>query len=190
MTNPSILSGLPVRNILRTDPRHQAREDRRGHRRGQRLLSYGCPLSSADPASSSRKMSYPNICEACAIGVRDLGLQNVVISLGEPHDPRLAADSHGPTPCSTISSQRLSLVRGSALSTPSGRRPSMAPRQVCCAVSLQQWGIARSVSIGSWAARPISRSSHRHQSLAAHGRKLWSRARHHRRLRIWATGPR
>ena len=50
--------------------------------------------------------------------VRDLGLQNVIIGLGEPRDPRLPVDSidvailahtcitrsHSPTPCSTISS--------------------------------------------------------------------------------------
>ena len=82
--------------------------------------------------------------------VRDLGLQNVVISLGEPHDPRLPTirstlqfwctcitRSPNPTACSTISFPRLSLVRVSALSTLTDRRPSMVPRQVFCAVNLQ-----------------------------------------------------
>ena len=82
--------------------------------------------------------------------VRALGLQNVVISLGEPHDPRLPADSldiatwctcitrsPSPTACTTISFPRSSLARVSALSMPTRRRPSMVPRQVFCSVSLQ-----------------------------------------------------
>jgi hypothetical protein len=36
--------------------------------RAAAITSYGFPLSSAHAASSSRKMSYPNICEACAVG--------------------------------------------------------------------------------------------------------------------------
>jgi ubiquinone/menaquinone biosynthesis C-methylase UbiE len=35
----------------------------------------------------------PEYLQALRNRVRDLGLQNVVISLGEPHDPRLPADS-------------------------------------------------------------------------------------------------
>jgi hypothetical protein len=82
--------------------------------------------------------------------VRNLGLQNVVISLGEPHDPRLPADhstlrswctcmtrSPSPTACSTISSLHSSQARESALWTPTDRRPSMVPRQVFCAASLR-----------------------------------------------------
>jgi ubiquinone/menaquinone biosynthesis C-methylase UbiE len=133
--------------------------------------------------------------------VRDLGLQNVVISLGEPHDPRLPADSLDiailvhmyheiAQPYGLLYNLVPALKPGArvGLSTPTGRRRSMVPRQAFWAVSLQQWGIARSASIGSWAAKPISRSSHRHQSQAAHGRTLWSRARHHSRLPIRATG--
>jgi predicted methyltransferase len=84
--------------------------------------------------------------------VRALGLRNVAISPGEPHDPRLPPDSldiailvhmyhitrsHSPTHCSIILSPRSSLARASALSTPSNRSPSMERHQVSCAVSLQ-----------------------------------------------------
>jgi predicted methyltransferase len=83
--------------------------------------------------------------------VRDLGLQNVTVSLGEPHDPRLPADSvdvailvhmyheitQPPTPYFTISCQRSSPARGSGLSTHSRQRPSTARRPVSCGVSLQ-----------------------------------------------------
>jgi predicted methyltransferase len=79
--------------------------------------------------------------------VRDLGLQNVAIGLGEPHDPQLPADSLDiailvhmyheiAQPCSTISSPRSSPARASVLLTPSGRPPSMGRHQVSCAVSL------------------------------------------------------
>ena len=82
--------------------------------------------------------------------VRDLGLQNVAIGLGEPHDPRLPlipstlrswstciTRSHSLTPCSTILSSHSSLARASVLLTPSGGPPSMVRHQASCAVSLQ-----------------------------------------------------
>ena len=122
--------------------------------------------------------------------VRDRGLQNVVIGRGEPHDPRLPADSLDiailvhmyheiaqPYGLLTISFRRLSLARGLVLSTPMGRRPSMVPRQIFSAVSLPPWGIGRSASIGSRAATPIWQSLCRHLLRAGHGRKPWSPAR-------------
>jgi SAM-dependent methyltransferase len=122
--------------------------------------------------------------------VRDAGLQNVVISRGEPHDPRLPADSLDIailvhmyheiaqlTVCSTISFRRLSLTRGLALSTPLGRRPNMVHRQIFYAVSLRPWDIARSASIDSRAAMPIWRSLCHRLLRAGRRRKPWSRAR-------------
>jgi len=119
----------------------------------------------------------PKYLQSLRQRVRNLGLQNVVISLGEPHDPKLPAHSvdiailvhmyheiEHLTPCSTISSPRSSRKRASALSTLSDRHPSTVPRQVSCAASSQPLGIARSVSIGSPAAMPISRSL-RHRPL-------------------------
>jgi methyltransferase family protein len=102
----------------------------------------------------------PKYLQSLRTRVRKLGLQNVVISLGEPHDPKLPADSvdiailvcitrsSSLTPCSTISSPRSGRKRASALSTPSHRRPSTVPRQICCAASSRPSGIARSVSTG------------------------------------------
>jgi len=82
--------------------------------------------------------------------VRDLGLQNVTVSLGEPHDPRLPADSvdvailvhmyHEITqPYALLYNlvPRSSPARGSGLSTHSRQRPSTARRPVSCGVSLQ-----------------------------------------------------
>ena len=83
--------------------------------------------------------------------VRDLGLQNVAISLGEPHDPRLPAnlldvailvhmyhEIAQPYPLFTISCQLSSLARASGLSMHSGQRPSTARRPVSSSVSLQR----------------------------------------------------
>ena len=123
--------------------------------------------------------------------VRDLGLQNVAIGRGEPHDPRLPADSLDvailvhmyheiATPCSTISSPRSSLARASVLLTPSGRPLSMVRHQISFAVSLPPSGIARSALIASLAATPILRSSRHRPSRAGHRLKLWSRARRHK----------
>jgi len=82
--------------------------------------------------------------------IRDLGLQNVVISLGEPHDPRLPADSldiailvHMYHEIVQPYGLLYNLVPGSslarewALSMPSRRRPSMVLRQAFYGVSLQ-----------------------------------------------------
>ena len=126
----------------------------------------------------------PKYLQSLRKRVRNLGLQNVVISLGEPHDPKLPADSvdiailvhmyheiEQPYALLTISSPRSSLKRASALLIPSHRRPSTVPHQVCCAVSSQPLGIARSVSIGSSAAIPISRSLRRRPLQAARDRK-------------------
>ena len=115
--------------------------------------------------------------------VRGLGLQNVTISLGEPHDPRLPlirltlrswctciTKSHNLTAYSIISRRRLSPALASGSSTPSGRPRSTVPRQVFCAASLQSSGIARSPSIRSRAATHIWRCSRRRPTKAAHGR--------------------
>ena len=85
--------------------------------------------------------------------------------------------SYSLTPCSTISSLRSSLTRASALSTLSGRRLSMVPRQVSFAVSLQPSGIARSASSDSRAATPILQSLRPRPLQAALDRKQSSRAR-------------
>jgi Methylase involved in ubiquinone/menaquinone biosynthesis len=82
--------------------------------------------------------------------LRDLRLQNVTISLGEPHDPRLPTNSLDiailvhmyheiAQPYALLYNlvPALKLARASALSTPSNRPPSMARHQVSCAVSLQ-----------------------------------------------------
>ena len=82
--------------------------------------------------------------------VRALGLQNVTITPGEPHDPRLPTNSADiailvhmyheiAQPYALLYNlvPRSSLARASALSTPSNRPPSMVRHQVSCAVSLQ-----------------------------------------------------
>src|SRR6478672_1915181 len=94
--------------------------------------------------------------------------------------------SNNLTPCSTISSSRSSLKRASALSTPSRRHPSTAPHPVSCDASSLRLGIARSLSIGSSAVIPISRSLRHRPLQAARDRKRLSRARpssglHHER---------
>lgn len=127
--------------------------------------------------------------------VRDLGLRNVVISLGEPHDPRLPANSldiailvhmyHEITqPYGLLYNLVPALKPGArvGLSTLTRRPPSMAPRQIYCAVNLQPWDTARSASIASGAATPISRFLRPRLLRAGPGRKLWSRASHHSRL--------
>ena len=125
--------------------------------------------------------------------VRDLRLQNVAIGLGEPHDPRLPADSLDiailvhmyheiAQPYALLYNlvPHSGLALASGLSTHSRQRPSTARRPVSCIVSLQPSGIARSASIGSTAATPILRSSRHHPSRAGRGRKLWSRAKRHK----------
>jgi SAM-dependent methyltransferase len=100
--------------------------------------------------------------------VRDLGLQNVAISRGEPHDPRLPAGSvdiailvhmyHEIAQPYALLYNLVPALRADArvgIAMPSGRRPSMVLRRVCCAASSQPSGIGRSASIGSRAATPI-----------------------------------
>ena len=88
--------------------------------------------------------------------VRELGLQNVAISLGEPHDPRLPVDSLDIAILvhmyheiaqpyallyNLIPTALKILARASVLSDGpySGRPPGMARHQVSYAVSLQLW---------------------------------------------------
>jgi SAM-dependent methyltransferase len=53
----------------------------------------GCRRSSDQTAASSPKISCPSICGTWRKRVRDLGLQNVIVSRGEPHNSRLPAGS-------------------------------------------------------------------------------------------------
>jgi SAM-dependent methyltransferase len=121
----------------------------------------------------------PKYLKSLGKRVRNLRLQNVVISLGEPHDPKLPADSvdiailvhmyheiEQPYALLCNLVPALKPEARSALSTPSDRHPSTVPRRVCCAANSQPLGFAKSVSIGSSAATPISRSL-RHRSLQA-----------------------
>ena len=115
--------------------------------------------------------------------VRDLGLQNVTISLGEPHDPRLPAYSLDAAilvhmyheiaqPYGLLYNLAPALKPGARVgsSTPSGRPQSTAPRQAFCVASLQSSDIAGSPPIRSRAATHIWRSSRRHPTKAAHDR--------------------
>src|SRR6516165_9379957 len=142
----------------------------------------------------------PEYLQSLRSRVRALGLQNVVISLGESHDPRLPADSldtailvHmytrslSPMACSIISFRRLNTAREWALWMPMRRRRSMAPRQAFYDVNLQPQDTAKSVSIGLRAATHISRSSRHLLLRAALGRKLWSPARRRSRLPTAST---
>ena len=81
--------------------------------------------------------------------------------------------SHGLMPCSTTWSPRSSLTRASALSTPSDRPPSMAPRQLSCAASSPPSGIARSASTDLRAATPILQPLRHPPLQAALDRKQW-----------------
>src|SRR5215467_11407097 len=85
--------------------------------------------------------------------------------------------SNNLTRCSTISFPRSGRKRASPLSTPSRRHQSTVPHQACCAASSRQLAIARSVSIGSPAATPISRFLRHRPLQAARDRKRSSRAR-------------
>ena len=79
----------------------------------------------------------PEYLRALRNRVGDLGLENVVIGLGEPHDPRLPA-AHVPRDRPALRpALQSSLARVSALSTPTGQCQSMALHRVSCAVSLQ-----------------------------------------------------
>ena len=82
--------------------------------------------------------------------VRDLGLQNVVISLGEPHDPRLPADSLDiailvhmyheiAQPYGLLYNLVPALKPGARVGIVDAYGPTrnMVPHQVFCAVSLQ-----------------------------------------------------
>jgi SAM-dependent methyltransferase len=102
--------------------------------------------------------------------VRNLGLRNVVISLGEPHNPKLPPRSvdiailvhmyheiEQPYAPLYISSPRSSLKRASALSTDSPQHQSTVPHQVFCVARSLPLAIVRSVSIDLSAAMPISR---------------------------------
>jgi SAM-dependent methyltransferase len=102
--------------------------------------------------------------------MRNLGLRNVVISLGEPHDPKLPPRSvdiailvhmyheiEQPYAPLYISSPRSSLKRASALSRDSPQHQSTVPHQVFCVARSLPLAIVRSVSIDSSAAMPISR---------------------------------
>ena len=122
--------------------------------------------------------------------VRDLGLQNVAISMGEPHDPRLPANSvdiailvHMYHEIAQPYALLYNLVPALKPDARVGivdaftRRPSTAPRQVSCAASSPQSGIARSASIGSRAATPMLRSLRPRPLQAARDRKQSSRAR-------------
>ena len=115
--------------------------------------------------------------------VRDLGLQNVTISLGEPHDPRLPAHSLDAAilvhmyheiaqPYGLLYNLAPALKPGARVgivdvigpTSEHGTPPSL------CAASLQSSGIARLPSIRSRAATHIWRSSRRRPTKAAHGR--------------------
>ena len=72
---------------------HQIRDDRRGHRRGERLLCRTAVPDRWPPWPRYRRRCCARIFTGLRRRVRDLGLQNVAIGLGEPHDPRLPADS-------------------------------------------------------------------------------------------------
>ena len=124
--------------------------------------------------------------------VRGLGLQNVTISLGEPHDPRLPADSVDVAilvhmyheiaqPYALLYNLVPALKPGRARRDYRRIRADVrtARHPVSCGASLQPWGIARSASIGSTAATPIWPSSRHPPLQAARVRRPSSHASRH-----------
>ena len=135
--------------------------------------------------------------------VRDLGLQNVAIGLGEPHDPQLPADSLDiailvhmyheiAQPYALLynlvpalkSSARVGIVDAFRPTSEHGTPPSLLRCELAAV------GYPRSASIASRAVTPILRSSRHHPSRAGHRRKLWSRARRHKTTRAAACSSR
>jgi len=133
--------------------------------------------------------------------VRALGLRNVAISPGEPHDPRLPPDSLDiailvhmyheiAQPYALLynlvpalkSGARVGIVDAFKPISEHGTPPSLL-RCELAAVGYHEISLDR-----LWAATPISRSSRRRPSQAARGRKLWSRARRHRPIANSAKG--
>jgi len=141
----------------------------------------------------------PKYLQSLRRRVRNLGLQNVVISLGEPHDPKLPAGSIDiailvhmyheiQQPYALLYNLVLALKPEARVGIVDAlrRHPSTAPRPVSCDASSLRLGIARSLSIGSSAVIPISRSLRHRPLQAARDRKRLSRARpssglHHER---------
>ncbi len=73
--------------------RHQIRHDSCGHRRGQRLLRHTRLLIVGSNGRIIAEDIVPDYLRSLRNRVRNLGLQNVAIRRGEPHDPRLPAGS-------------------------------------------------------------------------------------------------
>ena len=121
--------------------------------------------------------------------VRDLGLQNVTLVRGEPHDPRLPADSldvailvhmyHEITqPYGLLYNLVIALKPGARIGIVDALGPSRstAPRQSSCAASSRPSAIARSAFTRLRAAMPTWRSRPRRPTTPAHARKRSPRA--------------
>ena len=72
---------------------HQIRDNRRGYWRRQRLLLLWLSPIVGPHGHIIAEDVVPKYLRGLRRRVRDLGLRNVVISLGDPHDPRLPTNS-------------------------------------------------------------------------------------------------
>ena len=121
----------------------------------------------------------PKYLQSLRKRVRNLGLQNVVISLGEPHDPKLPAELvdiailvHMYHEIEQPYALLYNLVPALKPEARVGIVDAFAPTSKHgCAASSQPLGIARSGSIRSPAAMPISRSLRHRPLQAARDRK-------------------
>jgi hypothetical protein len=115
--------------------------------------------------------------------VHDLGLHNVTVALGEPHDPRLPAHSLDlailvhmyheitqPYGLFITSLRRSNLAGASGLSMRARRPPNTVRRPIFFAASWRLSAIARLVSIRCQGATPISRFLPRRPTTAARDR--------------------